>query len=105
MRTRYTYLIVVHSLSSKSKSLTFCLYLYSKILTVSDDSMLKLFSIGDDGAKYSLNEESLHDLDEETFTICSNQVDTIAFGGSDNKVHTQKITVKSDEEADDLDRE
>ena len=67
--------------------------------------MLKLFSIGDDGAKYSLNEESLHDLEEETFTICSNQVDTIAFGGSDNKVHTQKITVKSDEEADDLDRE
>ena len=66
------FLIVVHSLSSKSKSITSNLYLCSKILTVSDDSMLKLFSIGDDGAKYSLNEESLHDLEEETFTICSN---------------------------------
>ena len=105
MRTRSMFLIVVHSLSSRSKNIAPNSYLYSKILTVSDDSMLKLFSIGDDGAKYSLNEESLHDLEEETFTICSNQVDTIAFGGSDNKVHTQKITVKSDEEADDLDRE
>ena len=59
----------------------------SKILTVSDDSMLKIFSIHDDGGKLTLSEDSLMDLDGETFTICSNQVDTIAFGGSDKKAH------------------
>ena len=67
--------------------------------------MLKLFSIDDDGAKYALTEDSLQDLDGETFTICSNQLDTLAFGGSDNKVYTQKVNLVEDEDADDLERE
>ena len=81
MRAKFTYLIAVHSHFSKSKDTLPLTTFNSKILTVADDSMLKLFSIDDDGAKYSLTEESLQDLDEETFTICSNQVDLIAFGG------------------------
>ena len=61
--------------------------------------MLKIFSISDDGANFTLNEDSLQDMETESFTICSNQVDTIAFGGPDKKAYIQKIALKDDEEA------
>ena len=67
--------------------------------------MLKIFSISDDGAKFSLNEDSLMDMDDPTFTICSNQVDSIAYGGSDKKAYLQKVSIKEDNSEEDLIRE
>jgi hypothetical protein len=58
-----------------------------KIVTVADDSMMKVFQVSEEG----LVEESLIDMDGETFTIASNQVDKIAYGGSSNKVYVQSV--------------
>ena len=66
--------------------------------------MLKIFSISDDGTKFALNEDSLMDMESESYTICSNQVDTISYGGPDKKAYLQKISLKEDNE-ENLERE
>jgi len=45
--------------------------------------MMKVFQISEEG----LVEESLIDMYGETYTIASNQVDKIAYGGSSCKVY------------------
>jgi hypothetical protein len=61
---------------------------------VADDCMMKVFSVASDDV---LNEESLIDLPDETFAIASNNVDKIAYGGSDKKVFIQKVEVDSED--------
>ena len=67
--------------------------------------MLKIFSISDDGANFALNEDSLMDMETESYTICSNQVDTIAYGGPDKKAYIQKVSIKEEDNEETLDRE
>ena len=44
-------------------------------------------------------------MDGETHTICSNQVDTIAFGGVDKKAYLQKVSMKEENSQEDLIRD
>ena len=44
-------------------------------------------------------------MDGETFTICSNQVDTIAYGGVDKKAYIQKVSMKEEHTQEDLIRD
>jgi len=66
---------------------SFCCF--SKILTVADDCMMKVFTVESiDGEKQlGLTEETLIDLDGETYSLCSNQVDKLAFGGDDKRAY------------------
>ena len=59
---------------------------------------MKVFSIDylEDGSPMGLTEETLIDLSGETFALCSNQVDRIAFGGSDKQVFTQAIKLNDE---------
>ena len=65
----------------------------SKVLSVGDDCMMKVFTGAEDG---TLVEETLIDLEGETFALSSNQVDRIAYGGTDRKVYLEKVSVNED---------
>ena len=71
--------------------LTIFVHNYSKIITAADDTMMKVHTVQPEGADMPLAESEPIDLDGEIFTICSNQVDTIAIGGEDKKAYLQKV--------------
>ena len=67
----------------------------SKVLSVGDDCMMKVFTA--EGGDGTLVEETLIDLEGETFALSSNQVDRIAYGGPDGKVYLEKVSVSEDQ--------
>jgi len=68
---------------------------YSKVLTAADDTIMKVFTVGADAKTLEECGDPI-DLEGETFTISSDQVDTIAIGGDDKKVYLYKLKAHDD---------
>ena len=85
-------LIIVSRLSVLVEILPLSSVLCSKIMTAADDTMLKVFATG---AELKEQEEPI-DLSDEIFTICADQVDTIAVGGEDKKAYLYKVELNED---------
>ena len=64
-------------------------------MTAADDTIMKVFAVTPETATIAEHGEPL-DLEGETFAVSSNQVDTIAIGGQDNKAYLQKVEVEED---------
>ena len=57
--------------------------------------MAKMFTFTAELSPQELGEPI--DFDDETFAISSNQVDSVATGGADKKVHVQKVVEDEDD--------
>ena len=68
-------------------------YIFSKVLTGADDTIMKVFSLAEGSVAES--GEPL-DLEAEIFTMTSNQEDTVAIGGEDRKVFLHRIEEDQD---------
>ena len=66
----------------------------SKLLTVGEDFVLKVFDIAQDG----LVEKQIIEMIDENYALATNGVDKIAFGGIAKKVFLQAVSVNSEGE-------
>ena len=66
-----------------------------KLLTAADDTMMHAFQLGAEKCAPVATGEPL-DLEDEIFTITSNQVDSIAVGGEEKKVYLHKLEENED---------
>ena len=91
----YTYPKKVHSPSFKSKTpnvsysqICSC----SKLITVGEDFVMKVHDLVDG----ELVEKQVIEMTDENYALATNNLDKIAFGGIDKKVHLQSVALTAD---------